>query len=105
MSGRGELLVILVLVICKVAHVTRHLKLSAMGGFLLVVWPCEDDLSIRNPGQIKDQMWSNVYDRINQDGRRLYVGIHTGSDGLQTNYGTRYSSEVHAFVVNAMATL
>ena len=43
--------------------------------------------------------------RINQDNVRYYIGIHTGSDGLQTNYGTRYSSEVHDFVVNAIATL
>ena len=51
------------------------------------------------PGNSGGPIW------VNQDGRRLFVGIHTGSDGLQTNYGTRYSSEVHAFVVNAMATL
>ncbi len=43
--------------------------------------------------------------RITQDNVRYYIGIHTGSDGLQTNYGTRYSSEVHDFVVNAIATL
>lgn len=40
------------------------------------------------------------------DGKRYYIGIHTGSDpSLQMNYGTRYSSVLHAFVVDAMSTL
>ncbi|KAK9832103.1 hypothetical protein WJX81_007115 [Elliptochloris bilobata] len=50
------------------------------------------------PGNSGGPIW------VNQDGKRYYIGIHTGSDSLETNFGTRYSSEVHAFVVNAMAT-